>query len=89
MSDDACLNHRNASLPRSRFVAVDLNTSSFEDVNLRAATFLDVALSGATFRNVDLAEVSITDARLEGMRIDGVLVSDLFRAYQSQLNERT
>lgn len=42
---------------------------------------IDVALSGATFRNVNLAEVSVVDAELAGMRINGVLVSDLFRAY--------
>jgi uncharacterized protein YjbI with pentapeptide repeats len=43
--------------------------------------FSNVALAGATFRNVNLANVAIEDAKLDGMTIDGVLVSDLFRAY--------
>lgn len=71
--------------PTPRFTDADLSAAAFADVNLRGASFLDVALSGATFQNVDLADVGISDARLDGMRINGVLVSDLFRAY-NQLN---
>jgi len=85
--NDSFLRHENARPPKSSFIAVDLSTSTFEDVNLRGAMFLDVALSGATFRKVDFADASIAEANLEGMRINGVLVSDLFRAY-SQLNPR-
>lgn len=72
-----------SSPPALRYVDADLAGASFEDVNLRGAKFLDVALSGATFQNVNLADVGVGDAQLDGMRINGVLVSDLFRAYNS------
>jgi len=85
MSDDSLLSLLSARLPDSRFVAVEPNASTFEDVSRRGARFLDAVLSGATSQNVGLASASIADVKLEGMRINGVLVSDLFRAY-SQLN---
>jgi hypothetical protein len=83
----ACLarNCRNARLPGSSFVAVDLGSAAFDDVNLRNAVFANVALEGASFHDVNLACASIADANLEGMKINGVLVSDLFSAY-NQVN---
>ena len=85
MSDTSCLKYENARFPQSSFVAVDLCASAFEDVNLRQAVFANVALTGAAFRNVDLASASIDDANLDRLRIDGILVSDLFSAY-NQVN---
>ena len=87
MADDSRLKYESARFPKSSFVAVDLSASAFEDVNLRDAVFANVALTGAAFRNVNLANASIVDAKLDGMRIDGVLVSDLFSAYH-QVNPR-
>ncbi len=81
MPHEASLRHENSRHPGSRFADVDLSDSVFADVSLRSARFDNVALTGATFRNVCLGNVSIEDANLEGMTIDGVLVSDLFRAY--------
>jgi len=60
----------------------NLERSQFEDVNLSAAELTDVNLRGAAFTNVNFSNVSIRDANLEGMRIEGVLVSDLFAAYR-------
>jgi uncharacterized protein YjbI with pentapeptide repeats len=61
-------------LARAKFADVDLSNAAFDDVNLRLVRFADVDLSGATIDASDLT----------GMRIDGVLVSDLFDAYQSK-----
>ena len=44
----------------------------FEDANLR----------NAIFHNVNLSDAMITDANVTGMRINGVLVADLFAAYE-------
>jgi uncharacterized protein YjbI with pentapeptide repeats len=40
-----------------------------------------VALTGASFSNACFGSVSIADANLEGMTIDGILVSELLRVY--------
>ena len=62
----------------------DLTQSSFVNVALPRSSFTDVNLSAAVFADVNLSNVSITEANLTGMRINGVLVSDLFQAYESR-----
>jgi len=64
--------------------AEDLAGSQFRDVNLRGAVFTNVALSGATIRDACLADVSIADAGYEGMRIEGILVTELLRVYRER-----
>ena len=81
MSASDSLQYAHRSFAQSSFTDVDLSSSVFDDVNLRAARFENVALTGAVFRNVCLGSVIIDDANLEGMKINGVLVTDLFRAY--------
>jgi uncharacterized protein YjbI with pentapeptide repeats len=71
-------------LAESEFVDTNLERSKFRDVNLRASEFEDVAFTGSTIRNACLGNVSIVDANYTGMRIDGILVTDLLRAYQGQ-----
>ncbi|HWZ88743.1 MAG TPA: pentapeptide repeat-containing protein, partial [Polyangiaceae bacterium] len=84
MSNPPSLLHENARLPGSRFANVDLHDSVFENVNLAGASFDNVALAGARFHNVNLSQVAIEDANLEGTTINGVLVRDLFRAYEKE-----
>jgi len=68
----------------SEFRDVNLASSRFDDVNLRGAVFTNVALSGATIRDACLADVSIADAGYEGMRIEGILVTELLRVYRER-----
>ena len=75
------LHHAHTAFVDSRFVDVDLQRSVFEDVNLRGAVFRNVAFNDARFDNVGLVNVDIRDANIEGMRIHGILVSDLLRVY--------
>jgi uncharacterized protein YjbI with pentapeptide repeats len=72
----------NASLAGSEFVDANLEGAKFHDVNLRGAVFSDVALTGATIRNACLGDVSIADANYTGMRIEGILVTDLLRVFR-------
>ena len=37
--------------------------------------------------NVDLSEATIEDANLKGLRIDGVLVTELFRVYRARATD--
>jgi uncharacterized protein YjbI with pentapeptide repeats len=71
-----------ANLAESEFVDTNLQRAKFRDVNLRACEFEDVALTGSTIRNACLGDVSISDANYTGMRIDGILVTDLLRVYR-------
>ncbi|MEP6474425.1 MAG: pentapeptide repeat-containing protein [Gemmatimonadota bacterium] len=82
MPDERAPLHAHTQLPGSRLVDVDLRDSIFENVSLQRASFIDVKLASAVFRNVDLSHASISDARLDGMTINGVLVTELFRVYQ-------
>ena len=79
--------HEHARLSGSRLVDVDLSDSVFSDVNLQRTTFDNVSLAGARFHNVNLSQASIEDANLEGFRINGVLVTELFRAHKTTLHE--
>jgi predicted enzyme related to lactoylglutathione lyase len=74
----------NASLAGSEFVDTSLEGAKFHDVNLRHADFADVAFTGATIRNACLGDVTIADANYTGMRIEGILVTDLLRAFQER-----
>lgn len=83
MSESATgLRQEHARLRGSSFVDVDLSASRFEDVNLRGVLFDNVAMTNATIRNACLGYVTIEDVNLEGMRINGVLVTELFRVYR-------
>ena len=48
----------------------------------RPVTFEDAMLCDSVFRKVDLSNVQIIDCNIEGMTIDGVLVSEMIAAYE-------
>ncbi len=50
----------------------------------RPVTFEEMMLCDSTFRKVDLSNVRITDCNLDGMTIDGMLISDMIEAYSKQ-----
>ncbi len=50
----------------------------------RPVTFEEMMLCDSTFRKVDLSNVKIIDCDVQGMTIDGVLVTDLLAAYKSR-----
>ena len=77
----------NADLTASRFSDAQLENSSFVNVALQRSSFTDVNLAGASFADVDLSDVCITDSNVSGMRINGVLLSDLIRAYEENRRE--
>ncbi len=70
-------------LASTAFGNVDLSKSTFSNVNASAAAFRDVSLRDAHFTNVDLSSVRVANSRLGGMRIEGILVTDLIAAYRS------
>ena len=74
----------NADLARSEFDDVNLQDARFKNVNLSNATFTDTNFRGANFKNLNLTNVEIEACDTTGMKIRGVLVSDLFNEYRHQ-----
>jgi uncharacterized protein YjbI with pentapeptide repeats len=74
----------NTNLSSAKFHDVRLANAEFVDVNLSGARFDDVALTGVVIHNANCSHLSIKDACYEGMLIDGILVTELLRAYRSQ-----
>ncbi len=48
----------------------------------RPVTFEEAMLCDTTFRKVDMSNVKIIDCNIQGMTIDGVLVTDLLKQYK-------
>lgn len=81
-----------AVLTKARFTDTNLTDAVFDDINLADARFNNVNLSGAVITNANLSRLTISgvtfgdsdikDADLTGMRINGVLVTDLFAFYE-------
>jgi uncharacterized protein YjbI with pentapeptide repeats len=74
----------NVNLSGTQFRDVNLGSSSFADVNLSGAKFDDINLTGVVIRKANCSHLSMEDACYEGMRIDGILVSELLAMYRGQ-----
>ena len=70
------------SLANASFLDVNLRDARFHDVNLAGSSFSDVSLLGAKFSDVDLGNVEIVAANLDGMTINGILVTELLAAHE-------
>ena len=77
-------NIQEANLAENHFSNARLSKARFEDVNLQGSTFTDVNLAGTRFADVNLSGVTIEDANLAGMVVNGMLVTDLIRAFRSR-----
>jgi len=82
MTEGKKLQYINCRLSESVFEDVDLSKSRLSNVSLREAQFEDVTLANATFRNACFENVSIEDANGVGMKINGILVTDLLSVYE-------
>jgi uncharacterized protein YjbI with pentapeptide repeats len=49
----------------------------------RAVTFEEAMLCDSTFKKVDMSNVKLVDCNVQGMTIDGVLVTDLIAAHRN------
>jgi uncharacterized protein YjbI with pentapeptide repeats len=78
------LEARKCNLAGSTFDDVNLANVVVENVNLSGGRLNDVNLSHLQITNACCHDVSISDAMLDGMTINGILVNDLFAAYRLQ-----
>jgi uncharacterized protein YjbI with pentapeptide repeats len=72
----------NADIAESRFSNANLAKSSFNDVNLQRSVFTNTNLADASFADMDLSNAALKDVNLSGATINGVLITDLIRAYE-------
>jgi predicted enzyme related to lactoylglutathione lyase len=63
---------------------VNLTGMAIDDVNLQGSSFTNIDLGGARFVDVNLAGVTVQEANLTGMAIEGILVTDMIRAFKNR-----
>ncbi|MEO6874757.1 MAG: pentapeptide repeat-containing protein, partial [Opitutaceae bacterium] len=69
-----------SDIPGSIFKNVNLAKTEFTDINLADSRFDDINFTGTRITNVNLTNVDIRDCNIDGLRIDGHLVSDLLKS---------
>ena len=89
-----CLDVTHSVLSGSKFNDVNFSGSTFTNVNMSGWTLEDVNLSGLRIHNanltgvridyVNLAGSSIMSTMIDGMTINGILVTELMKAYAAQ-----
>lgn len=76
-----------------QFSAAQLGGTVFKHIGLphghqnerqRPVTFEEATLCDSVFRKVDLSNARIIDCNIEGLTIDGVLVSELLKAHRQK-----
>ncbi len=55
----------------------------FEDCNLTGTEITDCNLTGTKITDCNFTDVEIEDCNLSGMKINGILVDDLLKAYRN------
>jgi uncharacterized protein YjbI with pentapeptide repeats len=78
------LHVHDSDITDSHFANAKLVKCRFQNVNFSQSKFTDVDFSEVSFADVNLMNAAITNANLLGMRINGILVSDLLAAYQKR-----
>ncbi|MBK6877477.1 MAG: pentapeptide repeat-containing protein [Ignavibacteria bacterium] len=69
------------SIPSSKFDDVNLEGTTFNNINLKNSIFTDINFENTKISNVNMANVELSDCNLSGMTIEGILVLDMFEAY--------
>ncbi|MCH8622250.1 pentapeptide repeat-containing protein [Undibacterium sp. TS12] len=72
----------NKTLLGRNFNREDLSRSNFNEVMLAACDFSNVDFQGSRFDTVSFRHARMQNLDVEGMTIDGILVSELLRVYK-------
>ena len=86
----------NINLSDIRVTAVQIGGATFKHIGpppdkdgrfarQRPVIFEEAMLGDSTFRKVDLSNVKIVACQIDGMTIDGILVTDLLEAYRKRM----
>jgi uncharacterized protein YjbI with pentapeptide repeats len=83
--DSGAYHAENVNLSGSVFHNTNLSNSKFDDVDLRGVEFHNVALTGGSIRDACLGDFTMEGAGYDGMRIEGILVTELLRVYREHI----
>ena len=93
--DDICMSNvkfHNINFSDISVTAVQMGGAFFKHVGLppgtkerqRPVRFEECDLNGSTLKECDLTNVDIVDCDISGMKIDGIPVQDMLRAYRQK-----
>jgi uncharacterized protein YjbI with pentapeptide repeats len=71
----------NVGMARVEFDNVNLSDASFNNINMSRVSFHGINFDGAKFTAVGFTNVTIDDCELAGLKIRGILVTDMMDAY--------
>jgi uncharacterized protein YjbI with pentapeptide repeats len=69
------------SLANSKFDQSDLSKTTFRSIDFSDVSITSANLTGAIITSSNLSNAQVSRCNLSGMKIDGVLVTDLQKAY--------
>jgi uncharacterized protein YjbI with pentapeptide repeats len=72
----------------SEFGESDLSKTKFRSVDFKDVSITSANLEGAVITSCNLSNAQISSCDLSGAKLDGVLVSDLQKAYSASKNKR-
>ena len=74
----------NVGMARVEFDNVNLSDATFNNINMSRVSFHGINFNGATFKAVGLTNVSIDECEVVGLKIRGILVTDMIAAYNQR-----
>jgi len=72
----------NVGMSRVEFDDVCMEDATLNNINMQRATIHYVNLKGAKIRDCHLVDVEVTGGEVDGMKIHGILVTDMMDAYE-------
>jgi len=74
----------NVGMSRVEFDDVCMEDATFNNVNMQRATIHYVNMKGSKISDCHLVDVDVTGGEIDGMKIHGILVSDMMAAYKEK-----
>ncbi|NKB71642.1 MAG: sigma-70 family RNA polymerase sigma factor [Candidatus Latescibacteria bacterium] len=75
------LTFADAAMLDTVFDNVNMQQAKYHNINLSKSHFEDINLSGSNFTKIDFSNVDLVDCQVQGMTINGILVSTLLEKY--------
>ena len=79
---------KNTIISGSDFDDVNLSKTRVHNVNMADSSFDTVDMSNVVFANTCFVDAEISGSKLAGMRINGILVTDLLECYAKQQGDK-
>ena len=87
--NDVCLSDAHfddVSLANAQFHDVNMNKAMFSYVNFASVLVADSQFKSSTFIKCDLCDIQLIDCTITGMKINGIDVEEMIKAYNEKKN---